>query len=262
MDIKKKLKYVYGPVSSWRLKSSLGVDPLSTKDKICTFDCTYCQIGETRLFNSGRKIFVSTEAIVREISSLPKNMKIDYITFSGNGEPTLAKNLGNMIRRIKKIRKEKIAVITNASLINRSDVQEDLMLADFVLLKLDANAEDLFIAINRPSPGIGFGDIVKGIKKFKSLYRGRLALQVMLIDKNKGYAKEIVKMADKLGIKEVQLNTPLRECAEKPLSKSEMDVIKKYFKGMKVDCVYSAKKKPVKPLDKEETERRHGRDKR
>jgi len=238
------------------------VDPLSQKDKICTFDCIYCQIGETMLFSSERKIFVSTEAILREISRLPKNLKIDYITFSGNGEPTLARNLGDIIKRIKKIRKEKIAVITNASLIDRGDVQQDLLRADFILLKFDANAEDLFMGVNRPSPGIKFGDIVKSIKKFTAMYGGRLALQVMLVKKNKAYAKEIAKMAVKLGIKEVQLNTPLRECHEAPLSKPEMDVIKKYFKGIKIEYVYSAKRKHVKPLDKEESEKRHGRDKR
>jgi len=258
----KKFKYIYGPVYSWRLGSSLGVDPLSQTDKMCTFDCSYCQIGETRLFNSGRKKFVSTEAIAKEIMRLPKNTKIDYITFSGNGEPTLAKNLGDMIKRIRKIRKEKIAVITNASLINRSDVQDDLLLADFVILKLDANAEDLFMDINKPDPGIRFGDIIKGIKRFSEIYRGRLALQIMFIEKNKVYAKEIVKMAKKLGIKEVQLNTPLRECAEKPLPKSEMDIIRRYFKGMSVNYVYWAKKKDVKPLDKEDAEKRHGRAKR
>jgi wyosine [tRNA(Phe)-imidazoG37] synthetase (radical SAM superfamily) len=258
----KKFKYIYGPVSSWRLGSSLGIDPLSQDDKTCTYDCSYCQIGETVLFSSERKIFAPTEVILREIAELPRNLKIDYITFSGNGEPTLAKNLGNMITRIKKMRKEKIAVITNASLIDRSDVQDDLSRADFVLLKFDANAEDLFVDINRPSPGIKFGDIVKGIKKFSAMYKGRLALQVMLVKKNKAYAKEIAKMAVKLGVKEVQLNTPLRECAEKPLSRSDMNVIKKYFKGMKIYCVYGGKSKDIKPMDRSDAEKRHGRGKR
>ncbi len=258
----KKFKYIYGPVSSWRLGRSLGVDPLSQKDKMCTFDCAYCQIGETQLFNSGRKVFVPTQAVLREIASLPKNVKIDYITFSGNGEPTLAKNLGNMIKEIRKIRKERIAVITNTSLINKTDAQEDLALADFVMLKLDANAEDLFMDINKPDPGMRFGDIVKGIKKFREMYRGRLALQIMFIGRNKPYAKEIAKMALKLGIREVQLNTPLRECRERPLSKKEMGVIKKYFKGMKVQYVYDAMAKCVNPMDRDDAEKRHGRAKR
>ena len=130
-----------------------------------------------------------------------------------------------------------------------------------MLLKLDANAEDLFRDINRPDPGIRFGDVIKGIKRFSEIYRGRLALQIMFTEKNKSYAEEIARTAKKLGIKEIQLNTPLRECSEKPLPKPEMDVIKKYFNGMSVNYVYWAKRKEVKAMDKEDAEKRHGRDK-
>lgn len=257
--IKKDFKYIYGPLYSWRLGESLGIDPVCQIGKACTFDCTYCQIGKTKFLSAKRKVYVPTKAIIKELSSLPRSMKIDYITLSGNGEPTLAKNLGDIIKNIRRIRKERIAVITNSSLIARRDVQADLILADFVLLKLDANAEDLFMNLNRPVSGIRFGDIIKGIKKFKEIYRGRLALQVMFTEKNKTYAKEIARTAKKLGIKEVQINTPLRKSQDKPLSKPDMDVIKKYFSGMKIVYVYSARKKEVKSMDIKETEKRHGK---
>jgi len=257
-----KFKYIYGPVYSWRLGSSLGIDPLQQKDKVCTFNCSYCQIGGTKVFTSKRQVFSSTEPILKEISSLPKTMKIDYITFSGNGEPTLAKNLGEIIRGVRRLRKEKIAVITNASLINRNDVQADLALADFVLLKLDANAGDIFREMNGAMDEIMFGDIIKGIRRFKEMYRGRLALQIMFTKKNMPYAGEIARTALKLGIKEVQLNTPLRESKEEPVSKKEMDTIKGYFKGIKISYVYDAKKKDVKPLDRDNAEKIHGRVKR
>ena len=58
--IKKKYKYFYGPVPSWRLGSSLGIDPISAKDKICSFDCVYCQIGKTTVHTKQRKVFVPT----------------------------------------------------------------------------------------------------------------------------------------------------------------------------------------------------------
>jgi len=67
-------------------------------------------------------------------------LKIDYITFSGTGEPTLAANLGQMIKEVKKIRCEKIAVLTNSSLMHREDVQKDLACADLVVAKLDASS--------------------------------------------------------------------------------------------------------------------------
>jgi len=121
---KKQYKYIYGPVPSWRLGSSLGIDPLSAKDKICSFDCIYCQIGKTTIHTKKRKVFVSAEQLIEELKSLPP-VDIDYITFSGRGEPTLAKNLGEMIAEVKKIRKEPVAVLTNASLLYDKEVRED-----------------------------------------------------------------------------------------------------------------------------------------
>ncbi len=233
-----KSNYIYGPVSSWRLGSSLGIDPVSTKEKTCTFDCVYCQAGETQRLTNKRKVFIPTEEIIKGIKSLPDNLKIDYITFSGRSEPTFAKNLGEMIRSIKQIRKEKIAVITNSSLIDIRDVQEDLKLADFVMIKFDAPTKDLFIKINKPIEAIEFDNILKGIKEFRSSYKGKLALQIMFIDKNRDYAKDLSKIVSQINPDEVQINTPLRPCNVKSLSKEELDIIKKSFEGMNVRSVY------------------------
>src|SRR4030042_2443717 len=160
---KKNYKYIYGPVPSWRLGSSLGIDPLSKGEKICSFDCVYCQIGKTEMVTDKRETFVKVEDIVEELDSLPP-IEIDYITFSGTGEPTLAENLGDMIRAIKKIRKEKIAVLTNASLLNREDVQKDLFCADFVVAKLNASAQNIFELVNRPMRAVKINNIIKAIK--------------------------------------------------------------------------------------------------
>ncbi|UCH12021.1 MAG: radical SAM protein [Candidatus Omnitrophota bacterium] len=254
----KNYKYIYGPVPSWRLGSSLGIDPLSEKVKICNFDCIYCQIGKTKIFAKERKVFVPTAKIIKEIKSLPA-VRIDYITFSGSGEPTLAKNLGQMIKAIKKISKEKIAVLTNSSLMHRKDVQKDLLLADFVVAKLDAHLQDIFVRINQPMKTIGLEKIIKGIKKFKGKFRGKLALQIMFIDENKKYAKQISKIVRKIDPDEVQLNTPLRPCGVRPLSRKELAAIKQYFKGMNCIFVYGSEKKKVKPISKKETIKRRGK---
>lgn len=254
----KKYKYIYGPVSSWRLGSSLGVDPLSQDDKVCSFGCLYCQIGNTQRYSSERELFISVDKIINEIRSLPE-INIDYITFSGRGEPTLAANLGDMIKEIRKIRKEKIAVITNSSLIDRKDVQADLRLVDLVMLKLDASSKELFLKINKPANGITFEKVIDGMKEFRKVYKGKLALQIMFIDDNKKYAVEIARMAKEIAPDEVQLNTPLRPCSARPLSKKEMDVIKLYFKGMRVVCVYDARKKKVDAISKADTLRRRGK---
>ncbi|MGB3057677.1 MAG: radical SAM protein, partial [Candidatus Omnitrophota bacterium] len=206
---KKRYKYIYGPVPSWRLGRSLGVDPISAEVKICSFDCVYCQLGKTKMLTGRRKNFVPVSKIVQEIRSLP-TVKIDYITFSGAGEPTLAKNLGEMIKTVKSIRKEPVAVLTNSSLMHRKDVRKDLSHADLVVAKLDASSEKTFKEINRPLKGITLQKVIDGIKKFSAGYAGKLALQIMFIKENEKFAGEIAQLAKKIDADEIQLNTPLR----------------------------------------------------
>jgi len=254
----KNLKYIYGPVPSWRLGASLGIDPISEKEKICTFDCVYCQLGKTIKFTDERRIYVPVDKIIDEISSLPP-VKIDYITFSGRGEPTLTENLGKMIKAIKALRKEKIAVLTNSSLMFREDVKKDLLLGDFVIAKLDAYSQRSLEAINKPVNGITFDMILEGIKQFRSEYKGKFALQIMFIDENKNNARELAHLAREIEPDEVQVNTPLRPCGVKPLSKEEVSQIKEYFKGINAISVYESKKKQVMPISSEDTLKRRGK---
>ena len=273
---RKKYHYVYGPVSSWRLGRSLGIDLVSPrKGKVCDFDCIYCQLGKTNVFTAKRRIFVPTLKILEEIKALPP-LDIDYITFSGQGEPTLAKNLGEVVRKIRKIMKategklapagcperkrgKRVAILTNSSIIDRKDVRKDLALADFVIAKLEAHNEKLFKKINGPAKGIKFDNIIKGLKKFKASYKGKFALQIMFVKENQNYAKEIAKLAKNINPDEIQINTPLRPCGLKPLSASELKKIKRYFKSINCVNVYSAKKKDVKPICKATTMKRRMR---
>jgi len=253
-----KYKYIYGPVSSWRLGSSLGIDPLSGKEKVCSFDCIYCQVGKIGFLTAERKTFVPVTEIIDELDSLPP-LKIDYITFSGAGEPTLAENLGKMIKAVKKIRREKIAVLTNASLMDREDVRKDLSLANFVAAKLDASSPKIFELVNRPANGIRLDTIIQAIKDFKDDYTGKLALQIMFMEENEKYAAGIARLAREIAPDEIQLNTPLRPCGVKPLSKQALEEIKKHFEGLKVISVYEAEIKKVKPVSEEDTLKRRGK---
>jgi len=255
---KKTYKYIYGPVPSWRLGSSLGVDPISKNKKVCTFDCIYCQIGKTGCLTDERKTFVPVENVIKELESLPP-LKIDYITFSGTGEPTLAENLGEMIKAVREIRKERIAVLTNSSLMHRDNVIKDLFLADLVVAKLDAPSQDIFELVNQPVKNIRMGAVIHAIKDFRSCYKGRLALQIMFMEENKNFAKEIARIAEEINPDEVQLNTPLRPCGIKPLAKDEMTVLEGYFRGLNTVSVYKAVKKGVRPISSEYTLKRRGK---
>ncbi|MDD5495709.1 MAG: radical SAM protein [Candidatus Omnitrophica bacterium] len=255
---KKTYKYIYGPVPSWRLGSSLGIDPISKKEKVCTFDCIYCQLGKTKHLTAERKVFVPVSSVIEELKSTPP-LKIDYITFSGTGEPTLALNLGKMIKAVRRVRKEKVAVLTNSSLINREDVAKDLSLADLVVCKLDAPSQYIFGIINSPIKCLKIDTIIKAIKDFKTAYKGKLALQIMFVEKNRVYASEIASMARYIGPDEVQLNTPLRPCGIKPLARDKMAELERYFIGLNVLSVYRAGNKDVKPISSEDTLKRRGK---
>ncbi len=254
-----KFKYIYGPVYSWRMGFSLGIDPLNTPTKSCNFGCSYCQLGQGDVLSSSRRVFVSPAWIIEEIKALPQGCQIDYLTFSGNGEPTLASNLGEMILALRDVRPEKIAVITNATTITRQDVQKDLGLADLVLFKIDAPDQEIFEKINHPAQGLQLADIIKGIKDFKKTFKGKLALQIMFMEANKAYAAEIAKIAREIAPDEVQLNTPLRPCPVAPLSQADMAEIKTHFEGMNVRSVYEEEKKAYQPFDDSSTAKRHGK---
>ncbi len=254
---KNQLKYIYGPVYSWRLGMSLGIDPLTDKRKICNFDCPYCQLGRTAEFHTEREDFVSVDTILAEIKALPP-MGIDCYTFSGRGEPTLAKNLGAMIRAVRAATGGKIAVITNAGLIDRPDVQEDLCLADWVLAKLDAADQASFQQVDIPAKGIEFRRVVAGIKDFRKKFKGKLALQVMFVEENKHCAPAIAAIAREIKADEVQVNTPLRPSAMTPLAPVELKSILTHFRGLPAVSVYEAKRKTVEPLDERSTILRHG----
>ncbi|OGR41259.1 MAG: hypothetical protein A2X35_07650 [Elusimicrobia bacterium GWA2_61_42] len=261
-----ELKYCYGPVGSWRLGASLGIDPISRPEKVCDFNCVYCQLGDCATVRPARAVYVRPEELGPELAAI--KAPADYLTFSGRGEPTLAANLNELRLECARRRPERTAVITNASLIYSEKVREDLAGFDFVLAKLDAPDMELFREINRPADGVSFGEILKGLILFSKGRRGRLAIQTMLIGPNKACAPELAALYAQIAPDEVQLNTPLRPCAQKPLSCAEVELacllIKTELKrlgkgGIKVISVYSEKHPEVSPVSAPDTLKRRGK---
>ena len=246
---------IYGPVPSWRLGSSLGIDLVSTKEKTCSFDCIYCQLGKTIHPLAERRQFVTTAQLAEELEAV-KNIVADYVTFSGIAEPTLASNLGEAINIAKSILPLPVAVLTNSSLMPREDVCHDLAQADVVIAKVDAPNERIFRQINNPVADYSFDQILRSIERFRKGFKGKLALQMMFMAINKDYARQMADIARQLSPDEVQLNTPLRPCPIKPLTSDEMSTIDKEFAGLKALNVYQASKPEVVPLNLQETLRR------
>lgn len=274
---------IYGPVPSWRLGNSLGVDPICRK-KVCSFDCVYCQLGRTTKKTVERGEFVKVGDMRKELAeALQKSkLQVNVITFSGTGEPELASNLGELIEAAKSLKTQllwgpletpsyeevigatkpsgiPVAVLTNSFLMYERQVRRDLCKADIVFSKLDAPNETPFEKINQPHPEVDFDEMLEGMRKFRGEFDGKYGLQMMFLKENKDYAEEMAGIAREIQPDEIQLNTPLRPCSVEPLSSGEMREVEKHFQGLNHISVYEAKKFKTKPLDLHETlDRRPG----
>jgi wyosine [tRNA(Phe)-imidazoG37] synthetase (radical SAM superfamily) len=158
------------------------------------------------------------EGILPEVEKiLNKGKKVDYITFSGSGEPTLHSGIGKMISRIKRISSIPVAVITNGTLLNQGRVQEDLWAADLVIPSLDAVDEEIFQRINRPHTSLNTEIIIRGLDDFAGKFPGKIWLEVMLVrglNDSKEHIQKMSQVMGRLPVEKVQLNTPHRPPAE------------------------------------------------
>jgi len=213
----------YGPVPSRRLGFSLGIDIIPLKT--CSLNCIYCQLGPAVQKIIQRKEYFSSSEILSQIKKkLSSGQRIDYITFSGSGEPTLNKTLGKLIREIKKTTSIPVAVLTNSTLLSRKSVRNALMGADLVVPSLDAATQEIFVKINRPHPSLNIEEIIQGLQKLSQEFKGPIWLEIMLVkgvNDSPSHIRKLKEAIAKIKPEKVQLNTVIRPPAEKharPLS--------------------------------------------
>ncbi len=201
---------VYGPVQSWRFGRSLGIDPIGPIST-CSFNCVYCQLGEIHRISSERQVFVSTQQIQQELAAYAPWKDVDVITLSGNGEPTLARNLGDILAMIQRTTQKPMAVLTNGTLLHDASVRAELAIADFVVVKVDAIDDDRLHRINRPLIGITVSKQWLGLQQFRQVYGGSLSIQTMLLQAWSEAAQDAyIAQMQVLRPDEIQLNTPTR----------------------------------------------------
>jgi wyosine [tRNA(Phe)-imidazoG37] synthetase (radical SAM superfamily) len=173
----------FGPVPSRRLGRSLGINNIPPKH--CTYSCAYCQLGQTKQLSHERRQFYRPEQIVEEVTRRVDelcitNQPVDYLTFVADGEPTLDRHLGSLITQLRPLG-VKIAVITNASLLDRPDVRDELSGADWVSLKVDTVHPRMWLNINRPDSSLRLEEILTGMRQFAAQFRGTLTTETMLV---------------------------------------------------------------------------------
>jgi wyosine [tRNA(Phe)-imidazoG37] synthetase (radical SAM superfamily) len=190
----------------------------------------YCQLGRTTQLRAGRKSFFPKEDILAEIiESAPKD-GTDYVTFVGDGEPTLNKDLGWLIQRTKEELHLPVAVITNGSLLFKEDVREDLGKADVVIPTLDACCERVFRIINRPHRNVRFEQMLRGLIDFRCEYSGQIWVEIMLVRDLNDTTKQlrgIRRTVDMFNPDRVYVLTPIRPPAEPWVRPSDPETILK-----------------------------------
>ncbi|MCM8796766.1 MAG: radical SAM protein [Candidatus Omnitrophica bacterium] len=223
------MKYIYGPVKSRRLGLSLGIS--LTPYKICNLDCLYCQLGRTIKLTSFRKEYVKIKEIISELKNWfneNPHAAIDFVTISGSGEPTLNSKIGQLITEIRKITDSRIAVITNAVLLNNPSVRKAVAKADLIVPSLDAVTKDVFSKINRPDKTVKVERIIKGLIALRKEFKGKIWLEVMLIrgiNDSIGDIEKLKEVVEKINPDKIQLNSPVRSTAEKgvfPVNKNKL----------------------------------------
>ena len=199
-----------------------------------------------------RKIYVLTEKAIKDFKA-SNHQQANVITFSGSGEPTLALNLGEVIKEIKKITNIPVTILTNGTLFNEKSVREDVLEADVISVKLDAPDDKTLQAINRPHDGINLELILSGIKNLKndiSFVGARrdvplLQIQIMFMPQNKNKINELAKLICEIKPDEVVLNTPTRPYP------SDFDIITRGAHGDDANKI-KYPTKPLKQLTREE----------
>ena len=237
----RNINYVFGPVLSRRLGFSLGVDLVPFKT--CSLDCIYCQLGKTTHRTIERQAYISSDSIISEVRKILKqNQKIDYITLSGSGEPTLNLHLGDIVASIKEITNIPVAVLTNGTLLHLESVRDELMAADLVVPSLDTVTQELFCKINCPHPELEVSQMISGLKSFSQVFPGKLWLEIMLVKKLNDLPEEVERMNEVISsvkCDKIQLNTTVRLPADReiePLTNEELSNLKKFF-GEKCEVI-------------------------
>jgi len=256
-------KYIYGPVPSRRFGKSLGIDIIP--HKICTYDCVYCQLGNTLKKTLERKPYYKTDItaiIERELEAfLDRGGEADYLTIAGSGEPTLNSNIGEIIGKIKGITDIPVVVLTNGALLWNKDVKNALAEADIVVPSMDAVSEELFSKINRPVEDLEIEKVLEGLKTFSEGFKGKIFLEIMFVKAVNDGKKEIELMKNairELQIDKVNLNTVVRPPAESnvlPLAENELKNVKSMLdEGMLIEVIpeFSMDNKKINNIELEQ----------
>jgi len=222
---------IFGPVPSRRCGISLGVNLVPMKT--CSFNCIYCECGRTTRLTVKREEFFPLDGVISQIDAyLSRKPKLDFVTFSGSGEPTLYSRIGDVAHYIKEHYDYQLALLTNSSLLTEGLIEE-LSPVDVIFPSLDSATETGFRRINRPHRSLKIDDIIDNLINLRKNYSGTIRLEIFFVKGINNSREEIQALKNAIHRIQpdiVQLNTLDRPGTEQwvePLSHEMLDSIGK-----------------------------------
>lgn len=247
---------IVGPIHSRRLGSSLGINLMPERGKICTFDCVYCECGwnkdhdQDKVRPNAKQV---EQALKQKAEELHKaNIRVDSITFSGNGEPTVHPEFAKIVDitlsiRDKYLKDAKVSVLSNASMIGKKEIRQALMKVDNPILKIDSTDESIVSAVNRPTPSYSLKQTIQNLKKFNGnfilqtiFFKGRVdditTGKTVDIDlTNKKLTEDWQNLVRELKPRQIMMYTLDRDTPAKGLKKATMEEMAEIAKPLVKD---------------------------
>jgi len=190
------VKTIFGPINSRRFGSSLGID-LSPALKQCNFDCLYCELAPSATTDRQVEV-VEVSTIIEELKTHLHD-KIDVITLTANGEPTLYPHLEELIDEINKIKNStQTLILTNSATLVDDNIFSILLKLDQVKLSLDAVSQSIFKRIDRPHKDINIDKIIQKVEEFSHVYQGKLFIEILFVHGLNDTKEEISKLNEVL----------------------------------------------------------------
>ena len=248
---------IFGPIPSRRFGISLGID-LSPSKKQCNFDCLYCELEGAKTVDK-MDTYPSVQEIIKAIKeSFLKHPKIDVITITCNGEPTLYPKLDELVDEINKIKNQtKTLILSNGSTIYKEEVFNALLKIDTVKLSLDCVSEKCFKKLDRQNSSVEIEKIVPAMCEFSKKTKNDLVLEVLFVKDLNDKEEELELLYKSIVLinpKRVDIGTIDRPPAYevKPVSYEFLEYVATKFQNVNVNIVYKNRPKLIQSYNKEE----------
>lgn len=247
---------VFGPITSRRFGQSLGID-LSPDKKQCNFDCLYCELEGAKTVDK-MDIYPSVDEIIKEVKLNIQKHKLDVITITCNGEPTLYPKLDELVDRLNEIKDNtKILILSNGSTIYKKDIFEILLKIDLVKLSLDCVSEKCFKKLDRQNNSVEIDKIVPSMIEFSQKTKNDFFIEVLFVKDLNDNEEELGLLYEslkKINPKRVDIGTIDRPPAYgvKPVSFDFLESVATKFIGLNTNIVFKNRPKLIQAFSKDE----------